>query len=415
MSRTRKKRGGTAPPEKNPSTRKRAAEESLIIEKETTEQNEKQIKSDVFKKILKKMPFPTNYFVNPLAAVAVKGMCNFKLFRRIINSFILIKHKYKKQYEAILSIPESKKEFEYACRLIKRYYDPNIGKQFELLRVSKEIHRSCVEYRVLDKQFKLLHSAKETNQYANETDILEIFGIFNQENTKSDSDEKEIILPKNKFELLYFELKKKYESPTSSPSMTTNPIGTMNPINMMNPIGMATSLQGGGIMNMAQSLGQPVEQMKDIASTIQGNKNNTDSVKNLKKAEEDYNHSKIENLFVLNKKNCSYIIPSIMIDIVTGSEFIYDKNKDSKSDDENYIENIKYIGIDLDCDTAYTLKDVLILSGLSKPVETAMGVPDVDVAIDKMVASGKKIMGGYSKRLLPKKRRLTRRRVKVTK
>jgi hypothetical protein len=424
MSRTRKKRGGSAPAplEKKLSTTKRAEIESLETEKELKEQNEKQIKGDVFKKILKKMPFPTNYFVNPLAAMAVKGITNYKLFRRIMNSYVLKKHKYKKQYEVILSDPASKKEFEYACRLIKRYYDPNIGKQFEILRTSKEIHRSCAEYRVLDKQYKLSHSAKETNQYNNDTDILEIFGIFNKENTKSDSDEKENILPKNKFELLYFELKKKYDSPNSSPPMSTNPVNMnpigaanpMNPIGMLNPIGMATSIQGGGIMNMAKSLGQPLEQMKDIASAVQGNKNNTNSVKNLKKAQEDYNHSKIENLFVLNKKNCSYIIPAIMIDIVKGSEYIYD-NKDSKSEDEDNIENIKYIGIDLDCDTAYTLKDVLILTGLSKPVETATGIGDVDVAIDKMVTDSKKIMGGYSKRLVPKKRRLTRRRVKVTK
>jgi hypothetical protein len=206
-----------------------------------------------------------------------------------------------------------------------------------------------------------------------------------------------------------------------------NPIN-MNPTNMMNPIGMATSFQGGGIMNMANSLGGPAGQMMNLASEIDGNSNDANPVKNLKKAEEEENHSKIENLFILNKKNCSYLIPSIMIDIISGSEYIYGKNKDEKSEDENDIENIKYIGIDLDCDTAYTLKDVLLLSGLTKPVETAMGVEagEVEKKIDDMVATTKKMMNGknmmggkkmgsYSKRLVPKKRRLTRRRVKVTK
>jgi hypothetical protein len=195
----------------------------------------------------------------------------------------------------------------------------------------------------------------------------------------------------------------------------------ITPTNMLNPIGMITSLQGGGIMDLANPLGGPAGQMMNIASEIEGNSNNTNSVKNLKKAEEDDNHSKIENLFILNKKNCSYLIPSIMIDIITGSEYIYGKNKDEKSEDENDIENIKYIGIDLDCDTAYTLKDVLLLSGLTKPVETAMGVEsgEVENKINLMVATSKQMggknMGIYSKRLVPKKRRLTRRRVKVTK
>jgi hypothetical protein len=398
-----------------------------LREKGEEEENEKQVKSDVFKKILKMMPFPGNYFVNPLAALAVKGMTNFKLLRRIMQSYILKKHKFKKQYEIILSDPSSKKEFEYACKLIKRYYDANIGKQFEILRTSKEIHRSCGEYRVLDKQFKLLNSARETNQHVNDTDILEIFGLYNQDKQKNVSDENEIILPKNKFELLYIELKKKYESPKSNSPASMNPIN-MNPTNMMNPIGMATSFQGGGIMNMANSLGGPAGQMMNLASEIDGNSNDANPVKNLKKAEEEENHSKIENLFILNKKNCSYLIPSIMIDIISGSEYIYGKNKDEKSEDENDIENIKYIGIDLDCDTAYTLKDVLLLSGLTKPVETAMGVEagEVEKKIDDMVATTKKMMNGknmmggkkmgsYSKRLVPKKRRLTRRRVKVTK
>jgi hypothetical protein len=344
-----------------------------------------------------------------------------------MQSYILKKHKFKKQYEIILSDPSSKKEFEYACKLIKRYYDANIGKQFEILRTSKEIHRSCGEYRVLDKQFKLLNSARETNQHVNDTDILEIFGLYNQDKQKNVSDENEIILPKNKFELLYIELKKKYESPKSNSPASMNPIN-MNPTNMMNPIGMATSFQGGGIMNMANSLGGPAGQMMNLASEIDGNSNDANPVKNLKKAEEEENHSKIENLFILNKKNCSYLIPSIMIDIISGSEYIYGKNKDEKSEDENDIENIKYIGIDLDCDTAYTLKDVLLLSGLTKPVETAMGVEagEVEKKIDDMVATTKKMMNGknmmggkkmgsYSKRLVPKKRRLTRRRVKVTK
>ena len=407
MSRTRKKRGGSAPSDKKISTRKKADLESLVRENDAEEKNETQIKSDVFKKMLKMMPYPANYFVNPLAAFAVKGMTNYKLLRRIFQSYILKKHKFKKQYEIILSNPKTKKEFEYACKLIKRYYDANIGKQFEILRTSKEIHRSCGEYRVLDEQFRLLNSTRETKQHIDDTDILEIFGVYNQDNTNGVS-EKEVTLP-NKFELLYIELKKKYATKSNS-SMS------MNPINMMNPISMATSFQGGGIMDMAKSLG-PAGQMMNVAGAIQGNPN-TDSGKNLTKAEEEENHSKIENLFVLNKKNCSYLIPCIMIDIVSGSEFIYKQNKDGeKSEDEDDIENIKYIGIDLDCDTAYTFKDVLLLSGLSKPVETAMGLKpgQVDTEIDKMVAQSKKIMGGYSKRFVPKKRRLTRRRVKVTK
>jgi hypothetical protein len=202
MSRTRKKRGGSTQ-----STKKRAQQEALLREKGEEEENEKQVKSDVFKKILRMMPFPGNYFVNPLAALAVKGMTNFKLLRRIMQSYILKKHKFKKQYEIILSDPNSKKEFEYACKLIKRYYDANIGKQFEILRTSKEIHRSCGEYRVLDKQFKLLNSARETNQHVNDTDILEIFGVH-KDDSKNLPDEKETVLPKNKFELLYIELKK---------------------------------------------------------------------------------------------------------------------------------------------------------------------------------------------------------------
>jgi len=373
MSRTRKKRGGSAPSGKKMSSKKRSLLESMSYEENAKKQDDVNVKNDVFKKIMRMMPFPANLFVNPISAMAVKGLSNFKLIRKIMHSYVLTKNKFGKQYGIIIQDPKLRKEFDYACKLIKRYYDPNIGKQFQVLRTSKEIHRSCTEYRVLDKQFSLLRSARETNQHNNDTDILYVLGYGNNSS--------------NKFESLYSELKNKY-----------------------------SSLTGGMGMDIAKLAG-PVGNMVGVASSILSNtKNNTTSGK-LTKEQEDENHAKIEGLFLFNKKNCSYIIPRIMIDILTGSEFIYRESE--KSEDPDYIENIKYIGIEEDCDTAYTLSDALELSGLTKPVESAMGVEPgkVNEKIKQLIHETKKsnLIGGYSKRFVPKKRRLTRRRVNVTK
>jgi hypothetical protein len=432
--RTRKKRGG------NKKTLKEVQEEADKIRIDKEKENENRVNTDIFQNIMKNMPFPYNTAVNPITGMAVKARNNYKLFMKLIRSYVLKKQKFKNQYIEILANPESKLEFEYACKLIKRYYDPDIGKQFEILRTSKEIHNSCSEFRVLEKQYSLLNSAKETNEHMDEKDILQIFNVIEpepepEENVNPLNKDIKGGAPKNKFEVLYKELKKKYQTTNKN---QTNISAVANPVSALsNPIGsIANGLKGllGGAA-LLEAVGMPAIPTSENA--------NTD--KKLTKEEEDYNHSMIEYFFRVNndKKNCSYLIPYIMIDIVSRSEFIYGKeenanetngttengatengNKEnSKPIDEDDIKNIKYIGLNEDCDTVYTFTDLLKVTGLSKPIEAAMALPTG--GLDKLIEDNVKKMksvkgaaglgGGYSKRLFPKKRRLTRRRVKVIK
>jgi len=463
--RTRKKRGG------NKKLTKEAQEEAEQLRIENEKEIDKQTKTDVFQNILKNIPFPINTAANPLSGIAVKSRNNYRLVMKIFRSYTLKKQKFKKQYIEILANPEAKLEFEYACKLIKRYYDPDIGKQFEFLRTSKDIHHSCSEFRVLEKQYSLLNSAKETNQRIDELDILKIFNIIEPEpeaeveaevekngepeikkDVKGGSTENtDTDRPKNKFEILYNELKKKYQSANKN---QTN--ATANPTNaILNPMGSITDgLKGlfGGTAFL-EAAGMPA-----LPTT---NTENANTDKKLTKEEEDYNHKMIEYFFRTehNKKNCSYLIPYLMIDIVSRSEFIYGKEENDETNDdaekekpngttenakpngttenakpngttenakpidENDIKNIKYIGLNEDCDTVYTFTDLLKVTGLSKPIESAMALPTggldklIKENIDKMkkVKGAAGLFGGYSKRLFPKKRRLTRRRVKEIK
>ena len=428
--RTRKKRGGDK--ERTKQVEQEAKERMIENEKE----NDKQVKTDVFQNIMKNMPFPYNTAANPITGMAVKSRNNYKLFMKILHSYNLKKQKFKKQYIQILSNPEAKSEFEYACKLIKRYYDPEIGKQFQILRTSKEIHHTCAEFRVLEKQYSLLNSAKETNQHMNETDILHIFNVVEPEQigeiNKDVKAPESTNRPNNKFEVLYKELKKKYQSPKPK----TNVSAIANPASAMaNPIGSITNglkglLGGAGLL---EAVGMPAMPA------------NVETDTKLTKEDEDYNHKMIEYFFRTedNKKNCSYLIPYFMIDIVSRSEFIYGKEEivdtvdgkpadgkpadgkpaDRKPIDEDDIKNIKYIGLNIDCDTVYTFTDLLTITGLSKPIESAMALPTggldnlIKENIEKMksVKGAAGLFGGYSKRLFPKKRRLTRRRVKAIK
>jgi hypothetical protein len=451
--RTRKKRGG------NKKLTKEAEEEAEKLRIEKEKDIDKQVKTDIFQNIMKNIPFPYNTAANPLTGMAVKARNNYRLVMKLIRSYNLKKQKFKKQYIQILANPESKLEFEYACKLIKRYYDPDIGKQFQILRTSKDIHNSCSEFRVLEKQYSLLNSAKETNQHIDETDILKIFNIIepepeleqNGEPVNNDvkggaTENTGTNNPKNKFELLYKELKKKYQSTNKN---QTNVSEIVNPSSAIaNPIG--------SIANGVKGLFGGAALLEAFGTSIMPTSENANTDKKLTKEEEDYNHKMIEYFFRIDndKKNCSYLIPYIMIDIVSRSEFIYGKEENNGNEtndntasgntenvnkgnentannkpiDEDDIKNIKYIGLNEDCDTVYTFTDLLKVTGLSKPIESAMSLPTggLDNLIKENIEKMKSVKGaaglgggypkrGYSKRLFPKKRRLTRRRVKVIK
>lgn len=346
---------------------------------ETTNQKieEKNISTDVVSNIMERVPWPWNYVANPLMGVGIKSINNYNLFKKLFFSVTLVKNKFRVQYDKLMEQPNHKvieKEFKFACRLIRRFFYPDIGKQSELLRVSKEIHRACLEMRHMETQVKLFTSVKEDKEnplIKEDDDFIKVFNAA-------------------KFEELYNKLTKEYPN-------------------------------------------DKIEYKEDDAI-----------------------HKQIEQAFTVNGKNCSYIIPYIMHDILYRIErfnFLLAKNKDKDKDKDKepdpkygYIDEeltqelcaMKHTYIEESCDSVYSLVDMFSAVGLTKAVEQAMDVKNLEQEVKQLINEAKKIqetggnptealkgmpgMGGSrtrrykrSRRSVPKKRRPTRRRVKLIK
>jgi len=332
---------------------------------------EKNISTDIVSNIMDKVPWPWNYLTNPLMGVGIKSINNYRLLKQLFFSVTLVKNKFQAQYDKLMNQPNHKeieKEFKFACKLIRRFYYPDIGKQSEMLRVSKEIHRACLEMRHLETQVKLFTSVKEDKENPHIKEDDDFINVFNV----------------GKFELLYNKLTTAYPN-------------------------------------------DKIEDRDDIAI-----------------------HSEIEKQFTINGKNCSYIIPYIMHDIlyrIDRFNFLLSKKKDKADDEEKepdpkygYIDEkltqelcaINHTYIEESCDSVYSLLDMFTATGLTKAVEQNTGIPDLNKKVKEMINEAKKSgmvpgmggpgMGGSrtrrykrSRRSVPKKRRPTRRRVKLIK
>jgi hypothetical protein len=343
-----------------------------VASEEATNQKieEKNISTDVVSNIMDMVPWPSNYIVNPLMGVGIKSINNYKLFKNLFFSVTLVKNKFRLQYDKLMKQPnhtEIEKEFKFACRVIKRFFYPDIGKQFEVLRVSKEIHRACLEMRHLEIQLKLFTSVKEDKEHPHIKEDDDFFKVFNV----------------GKFEELYNKLKKTYPN-------------------------------------------DKIDYKQDDAI-----------------------HSEIEHAFTINGKNCSYIIPYIMHDIlyrIDRFNFLLSKKKDKDKEkgpdpkygyiDENLTQElcaINHTYIEESCDSVYSLLDMFTAIGITKLVEQTVELKpgQLKKTVHDMVEMGKKtegtgeaglkgITGGSrrynrSRRSVPKKRRPTRRRVKLIK
>ena len=336
-------------------------------ETKNLEIEKKNISTDIVSNIMDKVPWPWNYITNPLMGVGIKSINNYRLLKQLFFSVTLVKNKFQAQYDKLMSQPnhaEIEKEFKFACKLIRRFYYPDIGIQSEMLRVSKEIHRACLEMRHLETQVKLFTSVKEDEKNPHIKEDDDFFKVFSV----------------GKFELLYNKLTKAYPY-------------------------------------------EKIEDSDDIAI-----------------------HKEIEKEFTINGKNCSYIIPYIMHDILYRIErfnFLLSKKKDKDEDAEpdpkyGYIDEkltqelcaINHTYIEESCDSVYSLVDMFTATGLTKPVEQAIGVENLAKEVKGLINEAKKsgmvpgmggpAMGGSrrykrSRRSVPKKRRPTRRRVKLIK
>jgi hypothetical protein len=344
-----------------------------VTEAKVEEQN---VQSDTVSNIMTKIPFPANYIVNPLMGVAVKSINNYRLIRNIVNSVTIKKNKFQNQYFKLIESYHAKdpiriaieKDFGYACMLIKRCYYPNIGTEYEFLRISKEIHNSCLERKHLEKQIKLYNSVNEDEDHPKRREEKDFYNVF--KNVKANKQNK------GKFQALYDTI------PNALDEITYKLDGIL--------------------------------------------------------------HNEIEQLFMFDGKNCSYIIIYIMHDMLNRIEkYTFQMNlakdkpdlaKEKLEHDKSYgyinktlvelLINIKHTTIMDSCDTVYSLLDILSLSGTNKVIENAMALKpgDLEIMIKTNIEEMKKKMkhGGTrlyrrSKRSVPKKRIPTRRRVKLIK
>ena len=365
----------------------------LTTEEEQENYEAKQQSKDTLAGIQKMMPFPYNFVLNPLIGVGVKSVNNYRLVKRLIKSVTLKRNKHELEYGNLTN--DGISNFELACELIYKFYPPDIGKQYDFFRISKEIHNSCVEHRTLDKQYNLFHSTDETKQKRLGFDFE---NVFNSEPSK--------------FQNLY---------------------------NML---------------------------LKDPNfKSVELNKMNYES--------QDVIHSKIENLFVYNNKNCAYLITYLMHDMVIRIEKLNESIKKGITEHSNTgymneamllkFKNKKYVPIDDECDSVNSFMDLLYGLNLTSAVESVMklqpgkidekivelkkevkeeaakkaaaanaslpgapslptapslpGAPSLPSTPLPATKGGSRLTRRYkrSKRIFPKKRRLTTRRVKVIK
>lgn len=187
-----------------------------------------------------------------------KSVANYRLYNRLINSYNVVKDKYKTQYAKLNK--DEIEDFKYAIILLKENYHETIGSIAEVFKSTLNLDESCENIDSLDKKNELIYSI-ETNKTPD--DFLAVF--------------KQPISGSGKFKTLYDDL-------------------------IQNPI-----------------LGDT--QSKEEA--IQG---------------------RIEELFTIDKKNCSYLIPYLLYDIYHKGAYIDKDIKNYNYKHKNKICNFLHIG-----------------------------------------------------------------------
>jgi hypothetical protein len=364
--------GGPGAPGGLPGVPGAAAPEVPLTQEQINSQNES---SDTVSNVMRLVRFPFNYIVNPLIGISIKSINNYRLTKKMLYSATLRNNKFQPQYNKLTEA--GKQNFMFACKLVKKFYHPDIGKQYEVLRISKEIHRSCLEHRNLDLQYKLFNSVNEVKENKQKREDIDFVDVFNGN---------------SQFKFLY-------------------------------------------------------EQLLQLHSV------EPSTLVNINYATDDAIHQKIEELFMKGKKNCSYMIPYIMHDIVFRlNKYMKrlkkeeaDKKKGKKTEpDEKEKADYGYMSKELiaelskienttikeDCDSVFSLVDVVDSTGINKLVESGLELPvgtlpefvKENIKKAKAAAAAAKMQGGSktrrykrSKRTFPTKRRLTTRRVKVIK
>jgi hypothetical protein len=98
-----------------------------------------------------------------------KGVANYKLFKRIIQSYKITRNKYESDYKALDE--KQKKDFIYAAILIKSHYHQRIGETFSVIKPAQDIMESCDDIESLDTQIRLMKS----KHYKDPGDFNDIF------------------------------------------------------------------------------------------------------------------------------------------------------------------------------------------------------------------------------------------------
>jgi hypothetical protein len=148
------------------------------------ERIEKSIETDLLKNLLARMPFPFNYIVNPTLKAAVQSAQNYMRIRdtfknSIINEESIKKSHYEEEYGALDAA--AKDEVKYACKLIKLFYDKKISIPPSILSIEGDTHTSCSLTRSLNTQNRLYTSVREDG-YKEHLDKGDFAHIFNGEN-----------------------------------------------------------------------------------------------------------------------------------------------------------------------------------------------------------------------------------------
>jgi len=99
-----------------------------------------------------------------------KAVANFKLFTRILKSYKITKNKYQAQYNLLNDA--QKKEFKYATLLIKSNYHERISHTYDIIKPTQDIMQSCDDIDSLDTQYRLMNSI----HYKSLNDFNMVFG-----------------------------------------------------------------------------------------------------------------------------------------------------------------------------------------------------------------------------------------------
>ena len=159
-------------------------------------------KKDILDNFLKTTPFPFNYVVNPIFKLAVQSTKNLQRVKQTLSNteIIITTNAFKSIYEDEKFTEECKSELKYACKIIKRLYDSLICNDAEHFTVSNDSHASCRLSKSLIIQNRLFNSTCKTGEDAvincntnYDKDINDFFNIFNNSSRKFENFYNEVV------------------------------------------------------------------------------------------------------------------------------------------------------------------------------------------------------------------------------